>query len=215
MPPVVSFVGKGKTGKTTFLEKLIPELVRRGYRVATIKHTVHPTTLDQPEKDTARHLKAGSSVIAISSPNEIALIKRALPGMGLDDLVRQIGEDYDILLTEGFKQGNAPKIEVHRWEKGEALGESLTGLIAIITDEPLNVKVKQFSLEDIKGVADLLETDFIKPNHERLVLYVNGKSVPLSAFPRDIISNTIMGAVSSLKGVNEVKSIDISLRRKT
>ncbi|MFH0847815.1 MAG: molybdopterin-guanine dinucleotide biosynthesis protein B [Chloroflexota bacterium] len=212
MPPVVSFVGVGKSGKTTFLEKLIPELKGRGYRVATIKHTIHRTGFDAPEKDTSRHIRAGSEATAISSPNEFVLIRPGGKDMTLEDMVRLVGDDFDIILTEGFKRGKAPKIEVHRREKGEALGKSLTGLVAVITDETLKVKVRQFSLDDVKGAADLLENEFIKPNRERISLYINGEPVPLSAFPEGIIRNILLGMASSLKGVNEVKSLDISLR---
>ena len=68
MPPVVSFVGKPDSGKTTLLEKLIPELNRRGYRVGTIKHHVHQFEMDKPGKDTFRHKQAGARVVALSSP---------------------------------------------------------------------------------------------------------------------------------------------------
>ncbi len=213
MPPIISFVGTGKSGKTTFLEKLIPELKGRGYRVATIKHTIHRTSFDAPGKDTSRHIRAGSEATAVSSPNEFVVIRPAGKDMTLGEIARLVGEDYDIILTEGFKQEKTPKIEVHRREKGEALGESLDGLIAIITDEALEVKVRQFSLEDVKGVADLLENGYIKPYQRRLSLYINGVPVPLSDFPKEIISHILLGIASSLKGVSEVKSLDISLRR--
>lgn len=163
MPPVILFVGTGKVGKTTFIEKLIPELVGRGYRVATIKHTVHQTTFDRPEKDTARHIKAGSAATAIASPSEFVMMIPSGGGMSIDAMVRHLGDNYDIVLAEGFKHEAGPKIEVHRREKGEALAGTLEGVVAVITDEPLKLDVKQFSLEDFKKVADLIEEDYIKP----------------------------------------------------
>lgn len=213
MPPLVSIVGRAKTGKTTFLEKLIPELKLRGYRVATIKHTFHNTSFDQPEKDTSRHVRAGSEATALSSPNEFVLIRPVGQGMTFDEMVRLIGEDCDILLTEGFKQENAPKIEVHRREKGPPLGDSLSQLLAVVTDEPLELKTKQFALDDARGVADLIESEVIRPQRERISLYINKAPVPLSEFPRKIIGNILLGIAASLKGVKEAKSIDISMRR--
>ena len=212
MPPIVSIVGKSKSGKTTLMEELIRELKSRGYRVATIKHTPQGMTLDVPDKDSWRHIQAGSEVTLISSPDRVVLIKPAAQTLTLDEIAHLINEDCDIILTEGFKQDNAPKIEVHRREVGPPLS-AVKKLIAIVTDEPLETKVRQFSWQDIKGLADLLEEGFIKPQRERTSLYINNVPVPLTTFPREIISNVLLTMASCLKGVGEVKSLDISLRK--
>jgi molybdopterin-guanine dinucleotide biosynthesis protein B len=211
MPPIVSIVGKSKSGKTTLIEKLIGELKSRGYQVATIKHTSQDLTFDEPGKDSWRHTQAGSKATVISSPDKLVLIK-PVGDIGLKQIAHILGEDYDIILTEGFSQGDAPKIEVHRQQAGPPLA-SVRKRIAIATDEPLETKTRQFSLEDIKGLADLLEEGFIQPQRERLSLYVNNASIALSSFPRQIISSIILALASSLKGVKKVKSLDISLRK--
>ena len=213
MPPIVSIVGKAKSVKTTFLEKLVRELRLRGYHVATIKHTDQDITFDRPGKDSYRHIQAGSEATAISANNNFVLIIPEAKDLTLDEMARIIGDDYDILLTEGFKQTKIPKIEIHRREVGSSLNQSLNGLIAIVTNEPLDTGIRQFSLEDIKGVAELVETDFIKPNRQRISLYINHKKVPLSSFPHEIIGNILFGIASSLKGVKTVRGMDISLRR--
>jgi len=212
MPPVVSIVGKSKSGKTTLIEKLIRELKSRGYRVATIKHTSQSLTFDEPGKDSWRHTQAGSKATMISSPDKVVLIKPVARDISLEETAHLLGEDYDIILTEGFRQGDAPKIEVHRKVAGPPL-TTTKKLIAIATDEPLETKTRQFSLEDIKGLADLLEQGFIKPQRERVSLYVNNAPISLSSFPRQIISNILLAIASSLKGVREVKNLEISLRR--
>ncbi len=212
MPPTVSIVGKSKSGKTTLIEGLIRELKSRGYRVGTIKHTSQGMTFDVPDKDSWRHIQAGSEVTLISSPDRVVLIKPVTQALTLDEIAHLIGEDCDIILTEGFKQDNAPKIEVHRREVGTPLS-AVKKLIAVATDEPLETKTRQFSLQDIKGLADLLEKGFIKPQRERTSLYINNIPVPLTTFPREIISNVLLTMVSCLKGVGEVRSLDISLRR--
>ena len=214
MPPIVSIVGKSKSGKTTLMEKLIGELKSRGYRVATIKHTPQGMTFDDLDKDSWRHLQAGSEATVISSPDKIVLVKPVTQALTLDEITHLVGEDYDIILTEGFKQGSAPKIEVHRKQVGPTLS-AVKKLIAIVTDEPLATKIRQFSLEDIKGLADLLEKGFIKPRRERTSLYINNAPISLRAFPREIISNVLLTMVSCLKGVGEVRSLDISLRKKS
>ena len=212
MPPVISIVGKSNSGKTTFIEKLIDELNSRGYRVATIKHTPQGMSLDKPDKDSWRHLNAGSEATAISSPDRVIMIKPVSQELSLNEIVRFFGEEHDIILAEGFKQDNAPKIEVHRKEAGPPL-INIKKIIAIATDEPLETRTRQFSLEDVKSIADLLEKGFIIPQQERLSLYVNKTPVSLSTFPKEIITNLVLAVTSSLKGVKEVKNTEIFLRR--
>jgi molybdopterin-guanine dinucleotide biosynthesis protein B len=212
MPPLVSIVGRSKSGKTTLIEKLVGELKSRGYKVATIKHTPQGMTFDELGKDSWRHLQAGSEAVAISSPDRVILIRSVRQEPTLDEIVRFFGEDYDIILAEGFKQGDAPKIEVHRRQTGPPLS-GIKKLIAVVTDEPLGAKTRQFSLQDIEGLADLLEEGFIKPRQERLSLYVNKAPMSLSSFPKEIITNIILAMVSSLKGVGRVNSLEIFLRR--
>jgi len=212
MPPIVSVIGKSKSGKTTLIEKLIQELKLRGYRVATIKHTPQGVDFDEPGKDSWRHLQAGSEATVISSPEKIVMVKTVERDSTLDDVARFLGEDYDIILTEGFKQGSAPKIEVHRKDTGPLL-KGIKKLIAVVTDEPLETKVRQFPFDDISGLADLLERGFIEPQRERISLYINNTPVNLTVFPKQIISNVLLALVSSLKGVGAIRSLDISLRR--
>ncbi len=213
MPSIISIVGNSKSGKTTLIEKLIRELKSRGYKVATIKHTPQGMTFDEPDKDSWRHIQAGSKATVISSQDRMVLIKPVASDITLDEIAHLLGEDYDIILTEGFKQGNAPKIEVHRREAGPPLSD-IKKLIAIATDEPLETETRQFSLEDVKGLADLLEEGFIKPQVERLSLYINNAPVPLSTFPKELITNVLMAIASSLKGVGEVRSLEIFLGKK-
>jgi len=210
MPPVVSIVGISGSGKTTFLEKLISELKSRGYRIATIKHTHHNQEFAPPGKDTTRHIQAGSEATVLNAPNGITLTKPAKKEMPFDEIVRLMGDDCDIMLTEGFSLGDAPKIEVHRKELGPLL-KSARKRIAVVTDEPLDIKGRQFDLEDVKDVADLLESHFIKPNKKRVSLYVNNVPVPLSLFPRGIITNMLLAMAASLKGVGKVKRLQFFL----
>jgi len=161
MPPLVAVVGKSKSGKTTLIGALISELKSRGYHIATIKHSAHRLSFDKPDKDSWRHIQAGSDATAIVSPDQIVLIKPVTEEPDLNDIARLFGEYYDIILAEGFKQSSAPKLEVHCRTAGPPLSH-INNLIAIATDEPLETKTRQFSLHDIKGLADLLENGFIK-----------------------------------------------------
>ena len=212
MSPIVSIVGKSKSGKTTLIENLIGELKSRGYRVTTIKHAPQGMIFNELDKDSWRHIQAGSEATAISSPDKIVLIKPVAREITLEEIACLFGEDYDIILTEGFKEGNAPKVEVYRRQVGPPLS-GLRKLIAIVTDEPLETKTRQFSFEDVKGLANLLEEGFIKPQRERVSLYINNVPIPLSAFPREFITNVLLAMVSSLKGVGEVRNLEFFVRR--
>ena len=213
MPPIISVIGKSGSGKTTLIEKLVGELKSRGYRVATIKHSHHSFEIDQPGKDSWRQLQAGSKATALISPDKITLTKPLAEELSISDIARLFGEDYDIILTEGFKQGEAPKIEIHRREVGPPF-DTVNKLVAIATDEPLKTKTRQFSLQDVKGLADLLEQGFIKPQREKLILYINNAPITLKPFPEKIIGNVLLAMVSCLKGITQVKSLEISLRRR-
>jgi len=161
MPPIISVIGQSKAGKTTLIEKLISELKSRGYRIGTIKHSAHRLSFDKPDKDSWRHIQAGSAATAIASPDQIVLMKPVTEEPELNQIARLFDEDFDIILAEGFKQSNTPKLEVHRQATGPPLSE-INNLIAIATDEPLETKTRQFSLHDIKGIANFLENSFIK-----------------------------------------------------
>jgi len=211
MVPVISIVGMADTGKTTIMEKLIGELGGRGYRVATVKHAPQGVSSDEPGKDSWRHLQAGSQAAAVAFKDRVVLIKPA-KAPKLDDIMPLFGEDYDIVLAEGFKGGDAPKIEVHRKEIGLPL-DGVSKIFAVVTDEPLEGKARQFSHQDIKGLADLVETGFLKSGKDRLSLYVNKAPVTMSGFPREVVANIALALASSLKGVGKINNLEISFRR--
>lgn len=214
MPSIVAFVGLSGSGKTTLIEKLIPELTSRGYRIATIKHASHGTTLDEPGKDSYRHIQAGSQATIVLSGDRALFIKPVARDVSLEEIARLFGEDPDIIIAEGFKTSEVPKIEVHRKQIGPPL-KDLKKLIAIATDEPLETRTRQFSLEDVKPLADFIETGFIIPQSERISLYINETPVTLTKFPREIITNVMMAVGASLKSAaGPVTSLKLFLKKK-
>ena len=153
---MVSLVGRSGVGKTTVLVRIIGELKRRGRRVGTVKHDAHGFSMDKPGKDTWRHARAGSDAVVISGPHKMALIRRLDEEMRLDDIVPLMG-DVDLVITEGYKRGAKPKIEVSRRELGPELVSRSTEIIAIVSNHPVNLDVPQYGLDDAPGVADLIE----------------------------------------------------------
>jgi len=216
MRPIISVVGKAKSGKTTLLEGLIVELKQRGYKVAVIKHAGDDFELDTLGKDSWRLSQAGSEVVAISSPHKLAVITQVERDFSPRELSRFIVWDYDLILTEGFKQGSIPKIEVHRKEQGQELLCPPRQLLAIVTDEPLDVDVPQFSMDEVQGLADLIENKMLAlpAKGEDIDLFINDAHIPINLFIRNLMARTLVAMVSCLKGVKEVKSLHIWLRRK-
>jgi molybdopterin-guanine dinucleotide biosynthesis adapter protein len=211
MIPIVSFVGKSDSGKTTFLVKLLPELVRRGIRVATVKHDVHGFDVDREGKDSWRHKQAGAHTVVISSPDKAAAIRDVDRDMNLDEVREKLIRDVDIILSEGFKKDVQPKIEVYRKEAhAEPLCTLDDHLIAMVSDEPVDRGVPRFGLDDVRGVADFLEERFLSGKPEALIsLRVNGKEIPLNPFVRVFLGRAVRGMVTSLKGCASPGAIDI------
>ena len=212
MPPIISIVGRSKSGKTTLIEKLIVELKSRGYHVATAKHTHRDMTAPQSDKDSDRHLKAGSEASLIIDPHGLMMIKPLQKELTLEQIAQIIGEDYDLILTEGYKEDDAPKIEVHRKDNAPPLTD-IKKLFAIATDEPLDTKVRQFGLDDVKPIADLIETGFIKPNQERFAMLVNDVPIVLNAFTEEFVEDVTLAMANNLKGVGKIGTLKIFLKK--
>ena len=216
MHPIISIVGKSQSGKTTLLEALIIELKQRGYRLAVIKHTHENFEIDKVGKDSWRFSQAGSEVVAICSSHKLAIMKQLEGDLNPRELSRFIDWDYDLLLTEGFKTSDTFKIEVHLKEQGEGLLTQPKQLLAVVTDEPLDIDIPQLPRDEIRGTADLIENWLrtqLKEND--IELFINHAFIPIKLFVKDIMAKTLLGMVSSLKGVKEIKSLHISLRRKS
>ena len=163
MIPVVSVVGKSNSGKTTLVEKMIGELVRRGYRVATIKHNRHGFEIDHEGKDSWRHKQAGARTTVIASPHRVAVVEDAEKDFDIGELVDRYIRDADIVLSEGFKKNPFPKIEVNRKEMNQDLLCSVEdNLFAIASDRPLTAGVPCLDINDISGLVDIIESRFLK-----------------------------------------------------
>jgi molybdopterin-guanine dinucleotide biosynthesis protein B len=164
--PIISMVGKSGVGKTTALELIIREIKQRGYRLGTVKHDTHGFEVDKPGKDSWRHSQAGSDAVVISGPRKMALIRQLDRELALDEIVALMG-DVDLVITEGYKSGDKPKIEVTRRARGTGLLCTPDELIGIMADYPVDMPVPQFALEDAAGIVDLLEKLYLQNTDER------------------------------------------------
>lgn len=162
---VVSFVAKSGTGKTTLLEKVIAHLKERGYRLGVIKHDAHRFDIDHPGKDSYRLTAAGADTMLISSPEKLAIVKKHAAAPSLEELLATYFNDVDLVITEGFKNGSMPKIEINRQERSTTLlcrgEEHDPTLVAVASDAKLELDVPVLDLNDAEAVADFVEKRFL------------------------------------------------------
>lgn len=110
---ILSIIGKSKSGKTTLIEKLIPELNSRGLRVGTVKHAHHGFEIDHPGKDSFRHREAGAEIVVLYSKDKIAIQRNIQEEASLNEIVQTyFPADLDVVLVEGFKEEQGLKVEV-------------------------------------------------------------------------------------------------------
>ena len=167
MPPIISVVGKSESGKTTLIEKLIPVLKKRGYRIGIIKHAFHDLELDKKGKDSWRHKAAGAETVMVAGPRSLIMVKETRDET-LDTLKAYFA-DVDLIITEGFKREDKPQIEVYRKARHDApLSAGNHNLIALVTDSDIDLKVPRFGLEDVDALADLIEKNiYDQPGYRR------------------------------------------------
>jgi len=161
--PIICIVSAvSNTGKTTLMEKLIYEIVRRGYKVGAVKSDCHGFEMDVPGKDSWRFAQAGARATAIVGMEQYALVQKTRQKKNLDEVVGLM-EDIDIALVEGFKLTGKSKIEVVRRDKGTHIVSPIDELIAVVTDvKDIAFPVPTFGLDDYGRIADFIVNTFIK-----------------------------------------------------
>ena len=165
LPPVVCIVGFSGAGKTTTMIGLITALKNRGLRVGTIKHDGHGFEIDRPGKDSWRHKQAGASTTIISSPTRIGMVMDVDHDFSPLELAPLL-DSMDIILIEGFKWADLPKIEVFRTanEKPPACRDD-PNLLAVVSDALLEWGVPRYATSNFEGLADLIMTHFRLAQH--------------------------------------------------
>ncbi|MGZ4981307.1 MAG: molybdopterin-guanine dinucleotide biosynthesis protein B [Methylobacter sp.] len=169
--PVLGFVAASGTGKTTLLTELIPLLKQNGLRIGLIKHSHHDFEIDQPGKDSFRLRKAGASPVILVSRYRRAIITEFTPEQEprLDDQLKQLDQsELDLILVEGFRTEQFPKIELHRpsLEK-PLLYPNDPDIIAIATDAALDTPdyLTQLELNQPEMIAAFIRNHIMK-NHD-------------------------------------------------
>jgi len=154
--PFVSLVGNSNSGKTTLIEQIVRELKKLGYRVATVKHAHHGFNIDRPGKDSYRLKEAGSDVVVVSSPTQLALIKDIETEASLSQIATLIGNKVDIILLEGFKSTTKPKIVIFNDKRDTNLLSQKENILTAIIARPSSQGKPQFADEEVSNIINLL-----------------------------------------------------------
>lgn len=151
--PIVSFVAYSGTGKTTFLEKLIPKLKAYGLKIAIVKHDGHRFDIDHKGKDSDRFTKAGADVTGLISSEKAVLMDNRT--VAPEEFLKKI-DGVDLILTEGFKHEPWPKIMLHRKGTGKPMPLQPEECLAVISDADIADCENVFQLGDVDKTADFL-----------------------------------------------------------
>ncbi|HWR63286.1 MAG TPA: molybdopterin-guanine dinucleotide biosynthesis protein B [Candidatus Thermoplasmatota archaeon] len=193
-PRMFGFYGESDSGKTTLIVQLVSQLTKEGYQVATMKQSNKTISMDTKNKDTWRHHQAGANLVVFSSRSETNFLLDA--PLRSSETLRRISEfgNFDFILVEGADDPDIPKIQVGK-------GRKRSNTIAVYKDNFQEI----FALFKKQGT--------IRPSHSDLSIKVNGMDIPLTEFPAQIISNTIVGMLGSLKNVQDIHKVTIELKR--
>jgi len=213
MPPVVCVVGRDGSGKTRIIEAIAREMKTRGHRVATVARSDEGPALRSVTRDAERYDSAGSDMIVVGSPDAVTSVRRVDEEASLDELIWTVGEEYDLILAEGFRESGFPKIEVHRAAVGGGLVCRKGELLAVAGDTPVDIDVPQFGLDDAAGLADLIEEKVLASVlTEDASVYVDGVHLPVTLFVRKMVASTVIGMLRNLKGVSQPRSLRVVVR---
>ena len=154
---ILGLAGWSGAGKTTLAVQLIESLSARGLKVSSLKHAHHNFDVDHPGKDSHRHRLAGVGQVLVTSANRWALMTELQGGaeLTLPQALAQLAP-CDLVLVEGFKHEDFPKLEVHRPSLGKPLLQgTLPGVLAVASDAPLDQPY--LDLNDIRALLAWVE----------------------------------------------------------
>ena len=153
---VFGLAGRSGSGKTTLIEAMLPLFGAMGLRVSVIKHSHHDLVLEPPHKDSARFRQAGAHEVMVASPYRYAIVRelRDAPEPSLAEQIARLAP-VDLILVEGFKHEDIPRLEVYRPGTGHAPlhQEPDSGFVAVASTERLECELPCLPLNEPATVA--------------------------------------------------------------
>ena len=192
-PAVFGVYGESKSGKTRLIVDIIKQLTKEGFKIASVKISDKKIDIDTKTKDTWKFAEAGSHLVVLSSTDETDfLLKNKLSTQKIIDKIYFIS-NFDLIIIEGVNDDFTPKIKL--------------GSIKERKNTILNYK------GDFEKLIKTIKKEIIRrKNMEKISIKVNGKQITLTEFPAEFIINTITGMLKSLKGVKDIKNIQINIK---
>jgi molybdopterin-guanine dinucleotide biosynthesis protein B len=229
---IIGIYGYQDAGKTTLVEEAIRALTNKGYRVSSVKHTSHRTSIDSRGKDTWRHWSAGSDPVVFSSESETTIIKHSK--VPIKEIAEMVGREFapDIIIIEGGKEGPFPKVAVGKItpRKGTVLSNpSLKKLLDYVETEVAVERVRarlpgmdcgmcgldceKLARAVVSGKKSLKDCTELPDTGVKII--VGGEQLAMTKFPASFVDDTIRGMLSSLKGYVPGKEVEIRLEPKS
>lgn len=228
---ILGVYGYQDSGKTTLVEKLVCSLSTKGYRVSSVKHTSHRTSVDTEGKDTWRHSQAGSDPVVFSSEIETSLIKHSRTP--IDDITRMVMAEYnpDVIIIEGLKEGSFKKVAVGDLKPTDGTVLTNPTLKKLVDYVETEVAVERV-LEKLPGLdcgkcghdCEELARAIVAQKHRiedcaelaevDVEIFIGKNKIPNGRFASKIVNNTVRGMLSSLHGYEPDKDVDIHLHVK-
>ncbi|MDQ1371677.1 MAG: molybdopterin-guanine dinucleotide biosynthesis adapter protein [Candidatus Thermoplasmatota archaeon] len=226
---ILGIYGYQDSGKTTVVEGLVASLVKGGLKVASVKHSAHADVADEEGKDTWRHSRAGSDPVALmTSEGTVVRIRGEVP---VEKIVGMLEGAFspDVVIIEGLKDGPYPKVALGdiKPRDGTVLSNpTVTELTHYVTKEVLferalgslpGLDCHKCGL-DCQSMARAIAEGRRKPKDCKelpsrgVMITVGGKRIATGTFVSEIVDDTVRGMLSSLKGYEPGKEVEIRLR---
>jgi molybdopterin-guanine dinucleotide biosynthesis protein MobB len=189
-PLILGIYGKSKSGKTNLIVKIIKQLSNEGFKISSVKISDKKINIDTKGKDTWKHAKAGAKLVILSSKDKIDFLLNIRED--ISEIIPQINciDDFDLIIIEGANDDFTQKIRLGDIKERKNTILSYKG--------------------DFEGLIQTLKKEIIMmKTMNKMNIKVNGKQIILTEFPEDFIKNTICGMLKSLKGVDEIKNVEI------
>lgn len=154
MTPIISFIGRHNSGKTTVLTGVINYLASAGYKVAVVKHAHHGLDIDA-HKDSEMFLQAGADFVMASSPSLSIQYRRQQEEPNFQRLLQELPDDVDLIIVEGYKEEDLPKIEVLRSEI-DPEPMQLPQTLAMVSDIVMSADIPVFNSNAINDIAGFI-----------------------------------------------------------
>jgi molybdopterin-guanine dinucleotide biosynthesis protein B len=212
MAAVVTVTGSSNSGKTTFVERVVPVLRARGLTIGSVKHASHGYTADRSGSDSDRHQVAGASPVLLVGPSGHVLFSTEQASVS-EAICRHFGS-VDLVLVEGLVSRPGPKVLIHRREIPPKGVPDRDEVLFAMTDEPLGYQV-ELGPDDIEAAVDLLEAHLAAHRaataSARVELRVDGDVVELDDELTTRVSDAVLGA---LRDAVPSAALEIELRLK-